>query len=52
MNFCILGAGAWGTAVAIYLSKIGQLYYQVRLVEVLLSIQVISLSHLDWIHFE
>lgn len=23
MNFCILGAGAWGTAVAIYLSKIG-----------------------------
>ena len=23
MNFCILGAGAWGTAVAIYLSRIG-----------------------------
>ena len=23
MNFCILGAGAWGTAMAIYLSKIG-----------------------------
>ena len=23
MNFCVLGAGAWGTAVAIYLSRIG-----------------------------
>ena len=23
MNFCILGAGAWGTAMAVYLSKIG-----------------------------
>ena len=23
MNFCVLGAGAWGTAVAVYLSKIG-----------------------------
>lgn len=23
MNFCILGAGAWGTAVAVYLSKMG-----------------------------
>ncbi len=23
MNFCVLGAGAWGTAMAIYLSKIG-----------------------------
>ena len=23
MNFCILGAGAWGTAVAVYLSRIG-----------------------------
>lgn len=23
MNFCILGAGAWGTAVAVYLSKAG-----------------------------
>ena len=22
MNFCILGAGAWGTAMAVYLSKI------------------------------
>lgn len=23
MNFCVLGAGAWGTAMAVYLSKIG-----------------------------
>ena len=23
MNFCILGAGAWGTAVSVYLSKLG-----------------------------
>ncbi len=23
MNFCVLGAGAWGTAVAVYLSKVG-----------------------------
>jgi glycerol-3-phosphate dehydrogenase (NAD(P)+) len=23
MNFCILGSGAWGTAMAVYLSKIG-----------------------------
>ena len=23
MNFCVLGAGAWGTAVAVYLSRIG-----------------------------
>lgn len=23
MNFCVLGAGAWGTAVAVHLSKIG-----------------------------
>ncbi len=23
MNFCILGAGAWGTAMAVYLSKTG-----------------------------
>ena len=23
MNFCVLGAGAWGTAMAVYLSKLG-----------------------------
>ena len=23
MNFCVLGAGAWGTAMAVYLSKCG-----------------------------
>ena len=39
MNFCILGAGAWGTAVAIYLSKIGHVVTLVpRRVEQALSL--------------
>ena len=55
MNFCVLGAGAWGTAMAVYLSKIGHSVSLVpRRIEHALSLSSIreNIDYLPGIKFD